>query len=258
MGPQFKMALPNHISLEKFMRVTQTAVSGNPALLNADRNSLFAACMVSAQQGLLPDGREAALVMFKDKVTFMPMIAGILKKIRNSGELSTITAEIVYKNDEFKYWIDSDGQHLEHKPMMFGERGDAIGTYALAKTKDGAVYIEVMTAEQVAAVRKSSRSATSGPWAGEFSLEMWKKSVIRRLAKRLPSSTDLDMTLSADEELFKTKPIDVAPEETQMTAEVKPAAKKTSRLKTLIDVESQELVNKVNTETVLNESELPI
>jgi recombination protein RecT len=41
-----------------------------------------------AQDGLLPDGREAAIVKFGNKAQAMPMIAGILKKIRQSGDVS--------------------------------------------------------------------------------------------------------------------------------------------------------------------------
>ena len=75
----------------------------------------------------------------------MSMVGGILKKVRNSGELSSITAQIVYENDEFNYYIDADGEHISHRPNMFGDRGKRIGAYALAKTKDGAIYVEVMT-----------------------------------------------------------------------------------------------------------------
>jgi recombination protein RecT len=189
MEGQFKMALPPQIDPQKFIRVVMTAVGNNPELLNANRTTLWAACMKCAADGLLPDGREAALVTFGQDVNYMPMIGGILKKVRNSGELSSITSNIVYKNDVFKYWVDEDGEHIKHEPELFGSRGDAIGVYALAKTKDGAVYIEVMDKAQVLAVK--SMSKTKKVWEGAFEHEMWRKSAIRRLSKRLPMSTDL-------------------------------------------------------------------
>ena len=207
LGPQFKAALPSHITVKKFTRVLMTAVSTNPTLAQANRTSLFAACMNLAQQGLLPDSREAAIVTFKNKdgdsiAQAMPMVAGILKKVRNSGELASITSQIVHKNDKFKFWVDGDGEKLEHEPLMFGDRGDRIGVYALAKTKDGALYVEVLTTQQVEAVKSSSRSAKYGPWAGPFEDEMWKKTAIRRLSKRLPMSTDLTMTVESDDEMY--------------------------------------------------------
>lgn len=228
LGPQFKAALPNHISVKKFTRVLMTAVSTNPTLAQANRTSLFAACMNLAQQGLLPDSREAAIVTFKNKegqhiAQAMPMVAGILKKVRNSGELASITSQIVHKNDKFKFWVDGDGEKLEHEPLMFGERGDRIGVYALAKTKDGALYVEVLTTEQVMAVKAASRSAKYGPWAGPFEDEMWKKTAIRRLSKRLPMSTDLTMTVESDDEMYD---LPKAPVEAELVPEKSTKPKK--------------------------------
>ena len=112
MQPEFTAALPPQISPDKFIRTTLTAVQMQPELLNADRRSLFGAVMKSAQDGLLPDGREAALVIFRSKggaqVQYMPMIGGILKKLRNSGELASISAQVVFENDQFDYHLGDD------------------------------------------------------------------------------------------------------------------------------------------------------
>lgn len=197
MKPQFQMALPKHISVDKFTRVVQTALNNNPVLLSADRHSLFSACMASAQDGLLPDGKSSAFVTFKGKdgvakVQYMPMIAGLLKLVRNSGELLSITSQLVYEADMFKYYVDEEGEHLKHEPnILAANRGSMIGAYALAKTKDGGVYIEVMSMEQLNQVKNASRSKDFGPWAS-FPTEMYRKTVLRRLIKRLPLSTDVD------------------------------------------------------------------
>lgn len=210
MKPQFAKALPNHISPDKFIRTVQTAIATTPALVSSNRHSLFGAAMKSASDGLLPDGREAAIVTFKNKqgeqiAQYMPMVGGILKKVRNSGELASITSQIVYQNDDFSFYVDEDGEHVKHKPIMFGDRGDAIGVYALAKTKDGAVYIEVLTADEVKKVQNVSRGK-NGPWSGPFASEMWKKTAIKRLSKRLPMSTDLEFTMKADDDLYDLEP----------------------------------------------------
>ena len=131
----------------------------------------------------------------------MPMVAGILKKVRQSGELATIHADVVYKNDKFRYWVDTEGQHIEHEPELFGDRGAAIGVYAIAKTKDGSVFVQPLSLADVEKIRASSRSKDGGPWVSWWS-EMAKKSAIRRLAKYLPQSTDVEQALKADEDLF--------------------------------------------------------
>lgn len=232
--PQFKSALPSHIQAERFIRVAQTAISNNPNLINADRTSLFSACMSLAQQGLIPDGREASLVCFGSKVTPMPQITGILKKIRNSGELLTILAEQVFENDVFEYWIDEKGQNINHKPLIFGDRGKQLGVYAIATTKDGGVYVEVMSMSDIESVKKTSKSANSGPWVS-FPGEMQKKTVIRRLSKRLPMSTDVDQVLINDDDTYE---MPQAETEAQAVQQEQPKKRK-SRLETVVDVEAE-------------------
>jgi len=156
-----------------------------------------------------------------------------LKKIRQSGDLATLHAAVVYEKDNFRYWVDSNGQHIEHEPVLFGERGKPIGVYAMAKTKDGSIFIQPLSIAEVDKIRAVSRSKDSGPWVSWWD-EMAKKSAIRRLSKYLPQSADLDRSLHADDDLF-------APEEPQtinqaksepiaLTADVEEKPKRRTRL----------------------------
>lgn len=210
---QFKAALPAHIPVERFMRVVLTAVQNNPDLLGASRQSFFNSCMRSAQDGLLPDGREGAIVIFNTKekrdgrdvwirkAQWMPMVFGILKKIRNSGEVATITARVVYGGDAFRYWIDDTGEHLTYEPSDNPDRSVVRRVFAMAKTKDGELFVEPLTPEDIEKIRNVSRSKDKGPWVDWWE-EMAKKSAIRRLAKRLPMSTDLDDLIRRDDDLY--------------------------------------------------------
>ena len=202
MRPQIEMVLPPQVTADRFMRVTMTAIQQNPSVLNADRKSLFGAAMKAAQDGLLPDGREAAFVVFKSRVQYMPMVAGVLKKIRQSGELSSLSCNVVYAHDAFRFWIDDSGEHIEHEPSLLAEdRGPLTAVYAIARTKDGGVYTEVMSRGQVDQVRSVSRAANDGPWVSWYD-EMARKTCIRRLAKRLPMSTDVQQLFSRDNDMY--------------------------------------------------------
>ena len=200
MAPEFKAALPSHVSVEKFSRVAMTAIQNNPTLANADRRSLFGAVVRLAQDGLLPDGREAALVMFGNKAQAMPMIAGILKKIRQSGEVAKVSAQVVHENDHFVWKLGFD-EDVEHSPPPLDQaRGKPIGAYATAVLKDGSRLLEVMSYEEIEQVRAVSRSGKNGPWVAWWG-EMARKTVMRRLSKRLPMSTDLEDQFDRDETL---------------------------------------------------------
>lgn len=194
MLPQFAAALPAHIPPERFKRVAQTAINQNPDLVNADRQALWASCMRAAQDGLLPDGREGALVMFKGKPAWMPMVGGIIKKMRNSGELASISAHPVYEKDEFLYAFGDD-ERIDHRPYLGGDAGKMIAVYAIAKLKDGTVQREVMTSAEVDKVKATSPSGNNGPW-GKWYEEMARKTVVRRLSKYLPMSTDLERMMA--------------------------------------------------------------
>jgi recombination protein RecT len=204
MAPEFKAALPAHVTVEKFTRVTQTAIQNNPALLDADRRSLFGAVVRLAQDGLLPDGHESAIVMFGNKAQAMPMIAGVLKKIRQSGEVKKVSSQVVYENDHFvvKYGFDEDVEHTP--PPLDKPRGKPIGAYATAVLKDGSQLLEVMSLEDIEKVRNVSRAKNNGPWKDWWD-QMARKTVMRRLSKRLPTSTDIEEGLFGRDETMAHK-----------------------------------------------------
>lgn len=228
MEKQFALALPEHVSPERFVRVVVTAIQSNPDLQRANPDSVLGAALKCAQDGLLPDGREAALVVYNTKVKnpdtgrdewvkkaqYLPMIAGVLAKVRRSGELLTISSHIVYEQDAFTY-ILGDDERIEHQPFMGGDRGKAIAAYAVAKTKDGGIYREVMTLGQIEQVRNVSRAKDSGPWKDWWD-EMARKTVLRRLAKRLPMSTDLVEVFQRDDEHYDIAAADRAPAKPQL------------------------------------------
>jgi len=214
MESQFSLALPKHMPVERFMRVVLTAVNSNPDLLNADRQSLFESAMKAAQDGLLPDGREGALVVYNTKVSkrgesdrwikkvqWMPMVAGIMKKARNSGEIALITAGCVWGGDKFRYWIDDDGEHIFYEPGDKQDRSVFVKAFAMAKLKDGTVYALPMSPADVDKARAASK-AKDGPAWNIWYDQMAQKAAIRRLSKRLPMSSDLDDLIRRDDELY--------------------------------------------------------
>lgn len=205
MEGQLMMALPSHIKPDKFIRVTMTALQNNPDLMSCDRMSLYNAVMRAAQDGLLPDGRESAIVKYGNKASYQMMVGGVCKKARNSGEIKDIDAQVVHENDEYTYWTDETGAHFRHVKAR-QDRGAPVSTYAYARTKEGGFYFEELSEEEIQDVRKVSKSQ-SGPWNGPFASEMRRKTAIRRLAKyRLPSSTDLDEAIRADDDLYELEP----------------------------------------------------
>lgn len=237
MESEFRMVLPAQISADKFVRTTLTAVAMNKDLLQADRQSLMSSTMKAAQDGLLCDGREAALIIFKtkekdgtyvQKVQYMPMMSGLLKKMRNSGQIASISTSVVYEKDEFSY-IKGDNERIEHKPFLDGEPGTLKFAYAIAVLKDGSVQREVMTRAQIEKVKAVSKTKDFGPWATWYDA-MARKTVLRQLYKYLPASAEVEQLIEHDNETYESDMQDVTPEPATKVDAIKEKLRRTKKI----------------------------
>lgn len=199
-------ALPAHMPPERFIRVVMTAVQNDTKLQRCTRTSLFNAAMKAAQDGLLPDKREGAIVSYKDQAQWMPMVLGLRKKARNSGVLADWQAHVVHEGDEFDYQL-GDEPFIYHKPQLFGGRDrPVVAAYSVATFKDGTKSREVMTIDEIEDVRKRYARSKDGPWSDPIAYpEMCRKTVARLHAKSLPMSSDLDDLVRRDDELYDFK-----------------------------------------------------
>jgi recombination protein RecT len=223
MREQIKMALPNHISVEKFERVALTAVQQTPALLNpqkVDRASLFGALVKAAQDGLLPDGREGAIVPYKGKAMWQPMVAGIMTKVRRSGEIANWEVAAVFERDEFERLLGDD-QRIYHKPYEDGDPGEVVGAYSIVTFKDGTKSRDYMPRWRIEKARAQGAASDSLMWT-KFYDEGAVKTVVKHHAKRLPMSTDVEAIFERDESM--------APPGGYRAAEITPDKPPVSRL----------------------------
>jgi recombination protein RecT len=196
---ELKMALPAHISPERFIRVVITTIQKNPDIGACDRQSLWNACVMCAADGLLPNGEEAALVAYKTKAQYLPMYQGLLKKFRNSGEFRHVNTYVVYHDEPFEHWIDETGEHFKHVPGDERDIKKVRRVYATATTKDGGVFIADMSIGEVNKRRAMSRATREdAPWE-KWPEEMMRKTAIKALAKFLPRSSDIDALLQRDD-----------------------------------------------------------
>ncbi len=199
--------LPSGMDSRRFLRTVVNTVSTHPhsdRLLKADRQSLFSACQKAAGDGLLIDGRESTLIVYRDRkanteiINYIPMVQGLVKLARNSDEIANIVAEMVCSNDDFQYRPGIDEQPI-HDPQWFGERGHPIGVYAVVTTKGGEKIVRIMPKKRIMAIAGSGSNRDQyDPKKGPHYEEWWKKTAIKNVLKYAPKSTYLESALSAD------------------------------------------------------------
>ena len=233
----FGAVLPKDVDQEMFTAVVVRAVQEDPAILDADRKSLFLACQDAAKDGLVPDKREGALVIrstkvnnqWVKKVCWQPMIGGLRKNLARAG--FDIRAEVVFEHDVFDQEL-GDNPAITHKPPQLGEpRGKVIGAYAIAtRLSTGDKYREVMSYVELEAIR--ARAQTDYIWKSDTN-EMYRKTVARRLVKFLPitgEETDLLYgMLDRDNQNFQQT--DDGPSEAAQTVQTATRAKKKTTAK---------------------------
>lgn len=195
---QLEMALPKHLTADRMLRVAMTSIQKTPKLMECTPQSLLACVMTCAQLGLEPDQflGQAYLVPYGKICTLIPGYRGYIALARRSGELQTLSAQVVYSNDEFtlQYGVDDI---LVHKPALNG-RGDPIGAYCVFKYKDGAYSFDWMSKDDIEKIRKRSQAANNGPWVTDWD-EMAKKTVIKRHAKLAPLSVEFQRAVALEE-----------------------------------------------------------
>ena len=197
-------ALPDGMPVERFMR---TALNGiqthrdSGKLLKADRQSLFNALQRAAADGLLLDGREATLVTFGNEAAYMPMVQGLVQLARNSGEITTIDAEVVYEQDDFTYRPGKD-REPDFNPdwkIAPSQRGDACLAFAVVALKSGEKIVSVLHKERIMKIGSGGKNAKQyDPKNGAHWSEWWRKTVIRHALKYAPKSTYLQSALDHD------------------------------------------------------------
>lgn len=196
--------LPKICTPERFARVAVTCIKKNSKLILAlqtkeGKKSLAEAFMKCAELGIEPDGRRAYLIPYKNDIQLIIDYKGIAELAMRSGMISNIHADKVCDNDDFEYNI---GEITTHRIHFRRPRGEAYAYYAIVTFKDGTKKCEVMSKDEVDAIRKRSKSPNNGPWVTDYD-EMAKKTVFKRLSKWLPLSPELQKGIDIDNEEYE-------------------------------------------------------
>ena len=210
-------ALPNAITPDRLIGIFTMVLKSSPALTQCTQTSLISAIIQTVQLGLQPGNiGHVYLVPFNNKgvreVQLIVGFRGLCELVNRSGRAVVLSAEVVKENDLFEYEMGLTPR-LKHIPAS-GERGKAIGVYAIAKNLDANekvfVYLQEIEIEKIRASSKAKNSEYS-PWT-TWPDEMRKKSAVKRLCKLLPLSSEVQKQISADETVKNTISADIPQE----------------------------------------------
>jgi len=201
---------------EKAAKFTATAVkvANDFKLAECYPQSILDACINVAQLGLdlSPNLAHAYLVPFKKNVQLIVSARGYTALLARTGW--SIKSFIVTENDEFDYRMDGFEDTITFVKDLDTTDSKFRYAVAMAKSPNGELFVEVMNDSQIEKhrlVSSNQNGAKSGVWLSWFE-EMAKKTVIKKLVKKLPIGEDIANVVAADD-----KPIEVEVVETVET-----------------------------------------
>lgn len=212
---QVLRSLPSHVKPERFQRNLVVAVTQHPRLLDCDPIAVFNEVSKAAALGLYLDPQlgEAYLITGFSNGRYVPQLRlgyrGMIKLARQSGSIASVYAHDVCQNDKFRMALGTD-KRIEHEPDYMTDRGEIGLYYAVVRFADGETDFEPMSLKEIHRIRDRSDGwkafkagkIKSTPW-GTDEGEMAKKTVLRRLLKRLPQSPEIAEALRIDDDDFR-------------------------------------------------------
>jgi recombination protein RecT len=188
--------IPDPKRVDRIIRLARTAWNTDANLQKCSHQSIMAAVMRACELGLDPCGarKHCYLIPYKAECTLQISYIGMLELAHRSGAFVSIEARTVHEGDEFSLEYVPDPV-FRHVPK--GRTGDMSLThaYAYARLKTGGLVIEVLTREQIEDVRVKAQSQKV--W-GPYYAEMAKKTAIKKLLKRQPSSVEMAEAIEHD------------------------------------------------------------
>ena len=215
--------LTSDISPDKFMATCYNLLLINPSIAECDKITVLNAVNRCAQMGLSPDPirGETYFIPRKGLCTFQIGFKGLIKMAIASGAIKMIQCFAVHENEHL---VMRAGEKPDYA-LSRGKKGELEGFLCVAKLGDNEWDFEYMTVSEVNRIRDSFK-ATDLVWSKNY-IEMGKKTVIKRLLKRIPNVEcydDSDVIINAtpdNQEKTKErfKPLDVIEQKQEQTPE---------------------------------------
>lgn len=180
-------ALPNYLSAERMLAVSQTEIQKNPGLLECDPGSVIGSIVQAAELGLeFGAKRHAYLVPFRQKGRMRCQLLidyrGLAFLAERHPNVKTVWSYTVRRADAFSFQLGDDPR-VFHKPDLYAEPdpegADIVAAYAVVELVSGRKLLEVLPRWEIDKVRDSSRASGSGPWVQWYE-RMARKTALRR------------------------------------------------------------------------------
>ena len=191
------------------------------AIAKCTHQSVLRAIVDCARFGIDPAFGRAYIIPYGGEAELQLGYLGLIELAKRSGQIKSITAELVHDGDEFDVEVGTNPKFV-HRPKFNGDGVHFKYVYALAVFDDGHFEYTVLSKDEVENIRRKSSKAPDSPAWKNYHGEMAKKCAIRRLCKTLPLTIEAQEAITLDDQRHHV--IDV--ESVSAALDVKPVVAK--------------------------------
>jgi len=190
-----KELMPTHVNPDRLLRLFQNAITQNKKLLECTDLSIINVVAKCGSFGLEPNTPlgQCHIIPYKEEATFQMGYQGLIELARRAG--TTITCGTVHENDTV---VAREGLHQDFDITydIKKGRGEVIGVYAIAETREGNKIWKYMSVEDCdehgkkyskAYGKKDKFGNFTSPWQTNPE-SMYLKTVIIQVCKYAPKA----------------------------------------------------------------------
>lgn len=204
-------ALPNGFNKARFVQNALSLVNEHPELGKYGASQIIAGLMKGAVLGLDFYAKECYLIPYGNSLNYQTDYKGAVKLAKKYSirPIKDIASAVVRDGDAFEILNEGGIQSFKYKPKAFSN-APIVGAFAYVLFEDGGMLIDSMSLEELENTRKHSKASNSMAWK-DFTSEMYRKTVLRRLTKHIELDMNVDQRRVFDEEMaIETDPKAIA------------------------------------------------
>jgi recombination protein RecT len=242
-----QLTIPSGYSPENALRSAYLIFAQNPKLQQCTPVSQMQALLDMICQGLSPSKHQVYFIPRGNNLTLQRSYMGTLALAKRIGGVKDVVPQIVYKNDDFQYEIDTiTGEYriLKHEQDLENiEDSQYVAAYAVVHLEDGTNHVELMNKSQIQKAWSKSSNPNNAV-TKDFQSEMIKRTIINRAVKRyINSSDDSDLFVDAYNRTLANE-FDNTPKKRKEIPDV------------LADIDDEPIAETVDEDGVIQESEV--
>jgi recombination protein RecT len=179
-------AMPKDFNQTRFLQNCMTVLQDTKEIEKCQPVSIARTLLKGAFLGLDFFQRECYAIPYGNTLTFQTDYKGETKMAKKYSirKIKDIYAKVVRESDFFEEEIKEGQQFVNFKPLSFSNK-QIVGAFAIVLYSDGGMEYETMSTEQIEGIRNNFSKMKNGLMWSKTPEEAYKKTVLRRLTKKI-------------------------------------------------------------------------